>query len=211
MPMYSRCSPHPSTQPLRTEADWLGNLPMAQRFDSIRLSVCRWQPSRCQSHPVPRFSLQSRWRYWRDERGPKRDRQTLVDIRPALDKNGEGKETPLADNWGLYCLSSSSFEIWQGRDSRLYDRKDAAGKTLPERRCRKDAAGKTLPIGSSSACLHSRAQESALREDRSVKFIMKSVAASSEESLPRKSGRLEVVRRRVPARRRLLRKRTRID
>ena len=34
----------------------------------------------------------------------------------------EGKEIPLPETWGGYCLNPNYFEFWQGRENRLHDR-----------------------------------------------------------------------------------------
>ena len=38
------------------------------------------------------------------------------------EKKYEGKNIPLPEYWGGYCLLPSAFEFWQGKPGRLHDR-----------------------------------------------------------------------------------------
>jgi pyridoxamine 5'-phosphate oxidase len=39
-----------------------------------------------------------------------------------LEKEFEGKDVPLPENWGGYRLEHRSVEFWQGRRDRMHDR-----------------------------------------------------------------------------------------
>ena len=65
-----------------------------------------------------------------------KDRAELEAQFAAAEKQWEGKEIPVPENWGGYRLTPSRFEFWQGRDSRLHDRisyRRADGEWLIER------------------------------------------------------------------------------
>jgi pyridoxamine 5'-phosphate oxidase len=49
-------------------------------------------------------------------------RSDLEDAFHKLDKEFEGKEIPMPENWGGYIVIPEYFEFWQGRRSRLHDR-----------------------------------------------------------------------------------------
>ena len=51
-----------------------------------------------------------------------KNREELESRLEALEKECEGQPIPTPDNWGGFRLEPTTFEFWQGRDSRLHDR-----------------------------------------------------------------------------------------
>ena len=49
-------------------------------------------------------------------------RERLERATSELDVKHRGKEVPLPQSWGGYCLQPVRFEFWQGRTNRLHDR-----------------------------------------------------------------------------------------
>lgn len=50
------------------------------------------------------------------------DRTVLEEKLAVVEKEFEGKEIPLPEDWGGYQIIPNRFEFWQGRKSRLHDR-----------------------------------------------------------------------------------------
>jgi len=50
------------------------------------------------------------------------NREEIENKYKELEKQYEGKEIPLPDNWGGFILIPDCFEFWQSRENRLHDR-----------------------------------------------------------------------------------------
>ena len=57
-----------------------------------------------------------------NQSGVIKDRDTLKKKFDELEKEFEGKDVPLPENWGGYRLEHRSVEFWQGRRDRMHDR-----------------------------------------------------------------------------------------
>ena len=68
----------------------------------------------------PRGSQISAWSS--KQSSPVKSRADLERDFEALSKKFENQEVPLPEHWGGYAVTASSFEFWQGRESRLHDR-----------------------------------------------------------------------------------------
>ena len=71
-------------------------------------------------HSRPRGSQLGAWVSDQSEKIP--SREFLEGKLKEAELAFENKEIPLPENWGGYRIVPSSFEFWQGRESRLHDR-----------------------------------------------------------------------------------------